>query len=75
MISRVSDICRKHSGLPCFVGSGSTDCNIPLSVGIPAVCLGVFLGAGAHTEGEYIYKDSLKVGLLIAGELILELFE
>ena len=50
--------------------SGSTDCNIPLSIGIPAVCIGVYTGNGAHTREEYISKDSLLTGL----ELALNLF-
>jgi len=46
--------------------SGSTDCNIPLSMGIPAVCVGVFSGGGAHTREEWVKKESLKTGLEIA---------
>ena len=52
-------------------GSGSTDCNIPLSMGIPSVCLGCVLSHGAHTRGEYAEIDSLLPGLKIAGEMIL----
>ena len=47
--------------IPC-----STDCNIPLSLGIPAVCFGTCYGAGAHTREEYVLKDSLKYGYKIA---------
>jgi acetylornithine deacetylase/succinyl-diaminopimelate desuccinylase-like protein len=43
----------------------STDCNIPLSMGIPSVCVGTCRGAGAHTREEYIEKDSLADGLQI----------
>ena len=42
--------------------SGSTDCNIPLSLGIPAVCMGVVEGKGAHTRGEVLYLKSLEPG-------------
>lgn len=48
----------------------STDCNIPLSMGIPSVCVGTCRGAGAHTREEYIEKDSLEDGLRIALELV-----
>lgn len=51
--------------VPC-----STDCNIPLSLGIPAVCVGTYHGAGAHTREEYVEKDSLKTGLRIALNLV-----
>ena len=44
----------------------STDCNIPLSLGIPSVCIGVFRGGGAHTREEYVIKSSLSEGLEIA---------
>ena len=37
-------------------GSGSTDCNIPMSLGIPSVCAGCYRGKGAHTREEYIEK-------------------
>ena len=46
--------------------SASTDCNIPLSLGIPAVCIGVYFGEGAHTRQEWVRKDSLKPGLEVA---------
>ena len=53
------------SPVPC-----STDCNIPLSLGIPAVCVGTCRGTGAHTREEYVEKDSLKTGLRIALNLV-----
>ena len=40
--------------------SGSTDANIPLSRGIPAIVLGITTGSGAHTPHEYI--DTAPVG-------------
>ncbi len=46
-------------------GSGSTDANIPHSLGIPAITMAVWIGAGAHTREEYVEKDSLKPGLEI----------
>lgn len=45
--------------------AASTDCNIPLSLGIPSVCFGVCMGAGVHTKGEWIEKDSTAKGLAI----------
>ena len=55
----------KPAPVPC-----STDCNIPLSLGIPAVCVGTYRGAGAHTKEEYVEKDSLETGLRIALNLV-----
>lgn len=54
--------------------SGSTDCNIPLSLGIPALCLGCVDGAGAHTREEYITMDSLLPGLKFVFDMILHHF-
>lgn len=53
--------------------SASTDCNIPLSMGIPAVCIGVYKGDGSHTREEYIEKEEMETGLAIGLRLALEL--
>lgn len=45
--------------------SASMDCNIPISLGIPAVCIGVYRG-GSHTREEWVEKASLRKGLEIA---------
>ena len=56
----VSDI-RKYLHLrPAVFSAASTDANLPLSLGIPAVCLGITRGALAHTVQEYI--DTTPVG-------------
>ena len=47
------------------VGSSSTDCNIPLSMGIPAVAIGVRGGGGVHTRNEWMDKESLIKGMEI----------
>ena len=53
--------------------SSSTDCNIPLSLGIPAICMGVYIGGGAHTRGEWVEKASLPIGLEVAIKSISEI--
>ena len=75
MTARVQELSQKHSGLPCHANSGSTDCNIPMSLGVPAVCVGTHLGGGAHTREERVQKDSVLPGLLIVTELILDYFD
>ena len=42
---------------------GSTDANVPLSRGLPAICLGLTVGGGAHTVGEYILTEPVAQGL------------
>lgn len=51
---------------PLLSKSASTDCNIPLSLGIPAICVGVYRGSGSHTREEWVEKESLRQGLVIA---------
>ncbi len=53
-------------GKPVSYGSSSTDCNIPLSLGIAALCIGVNNHAGVHTREEWVEKASLVPGLEIA---------
>jgi tripeptide aminopeptidase len=43
--------------------AGSTDANLPLAEGLPAVCVGVSTGGGVHTTAEFLDADSLLVGL------------
>ncbi len=43
-------------------GSSSTDCNIPLSMGIPAICFGVCKSFGCHTREEKVEIASLELG-------------
>ena len=74
MTNKCKSICEKYSGMECKIGSASTDANIPQSLGIPAVCVGVYLGGGIHTRGEWLLKSSIPVGLRISFELILGYF-
>ncbi len=56
-------------------GSGSTDCNIPFSMGIPALCFGFYEGTGAHTLEESIDIKSLETGMQLCLAILLDLFE
>ena len=53
-------------GKPVKFTASSTDCNIPLSQGIPALCVGVNTHQGIHTRQEWVDKDSMLDGLQIA---------
>ena len=64
------EICKKHTGIECELESGSTDCNIPLSLGIPSICIGSYLGSGTHTREEKLLKSSAMKGLNIVAEMI-----
>lgn len=71
---KLTDYCKKiqskHTGLEIIERSSSTDCNIPHSMGIPAVCVGTYMGGGAHTRAEWIEKKSIPVGFNIIKDII-----
>ena len=71
---RAAEAVREHYGFEASFGPGSTDCNIPLSLGIPAICPGCVMGWGAHTREESVEIDSLLPGLKVAAQLILHHF-
>src|ERR1044071_2825094 len=50
---KLAQNCLHELGLETVLTTGSTDANIPLSKGYPAIVLGVSTGAGAHTVHEY----------------------
>lgn len=64
----------RHYGRELEFAGGSTDCNIPLSWGVPALCLGCYRGRGAHTREEYVEIDSLLPGLKFVLDVLLEHF-
>ena len=73
-IARLADLCgaiiEGATGQRVSRHSSSTDCNIPLSLGIPAICVGVYRGGGAHTREEWIEKASLPIGLEVGIKMI-----
>ena len=71
LIDRAIAAVQHHYDRTPVLKSGSTDCNIPLSMGIPAICPGCYVGGGAHTRSEYVEIDSLQPGIAVAFELIL----
>ncbi len=54
---------RYVGGPPAIYVSGSTDANIPLSLNIPSVCIGLTESANSHRLDEYIETSSLQSGL------------
>lgn len=67
----VKDLQEKYAKVEVAPESGSTDCNIPHSLGIPAICVGTYDGAGVHTREESLVKESIEPGLDIVYELII----
>lgn len=71
---RAAEATERYYDKTLAFGSGSTDCNIPLSMGIPAICVGCCDGAGAHTREEYVEISSLSPGLKFTFDLVLHHF-
>ncbi len=72
--ARVTAAVQAHYNVTPGFGPSSTDCNIPLSMGVPAVCIGCYEGHGAHTREEYLLTESLHPGRKLAFALILSHF-
>jgi acetylornithine deacetylase/succinyl-diaminopimelate desuccinylase-like protein len=53
-----------HLGIRARLDCASTDANIPLSLGMPAICIGAGgQGGGAHTPGEWFHPEGREFGL------------
>ena len=74
LTEEVTALISRYSGEEPVISASSTDCNVPLSMGINAICFGVCLGGGAHTREEWIDEASLPVGYAMAGEFLLNRF-
>lgn len=74
LMYRAAKAVKQYYGYEVSFRAGSTDCNVPLSMGIPAICVGCAEGSGAHTREEYVDIASLIPGLKVAFELVLHHF-
>jgi len=53
-----------HFGIRSHLDCASTDANVPLSMGVPAVSIGVGgRGGGAHTPAEWFHPEGRETGL------------
>jgi tripeptide aminopeptidase len=53
--------------------ASSTDANVAMAAGIPALCFGVYRGGDAHRAGEWIEPESLEQGMAALAALLREL--
>lgn len=60
---KLAEECVREQDLEVILTSGSTDANIPLSRGYPALVLGITTGGGAHTRDEYINIEPVTQGM------------
>jgi acetylornithine deacetylase/succinyl-diaminopimelate desuccinylase-like protein len=59
----LAEQCLVEQGITPLPGIGSTDANVPLSQGLPAICIGLTTGSGAHTLEECINLSPLAKGM------------
>ena len=69
------DALARYAGTQPCISSGSTDCNVPLSMGVPSACFGVYVGDGAHTREEWVELSSIGPGMKAAMSVLLNWFE
>jgi len=60
---KLAEECLRELGIEPILTVGSTDANIPLSKGYPAIVLGVSTGGSAHTVHEYINTEPVAQGM------------
>jgi acetylornithine deacetylase/succinyl-diaminopimelate desuccinylase-like protein len=66
--------CTRAQGVDATLIGGSTDANIPLSRGMPALVMGVTTGGGAHTIGEYIDVEPVGRGMQALVDFVEKVF-
>ena len=62
-------------GVDATLDASSTDANVPIAMGIPAVCIGLTTGGNVHRVDEYIDTEPIPVGLAQLGLLSLAICE
>jgi tripeptide aminopeptidase len=60
---RLAQDCLRSTGIEPHLNTGSTDANLPLSLGFPSVTIGLTTGGRAHTVQEFINLPPLEKGL------------
>lgn len=78
-MQKLTEFCKsvqeKHSGLEVKEVAESTDCNVPHFMGIPAVCVGTYIGGGTHTREEWVEKATILIGFDIIRDIVMHYFE
>jgi acetylornithine deacetylase/succinyl-diaminopimelate desuccinylase-like protein len=67
--------CLHNLGIKPHPGIGSTDANIPISRGYPAICIGLTTGGGAHTTDEFIRTGPLIYGMAQVFEIVTHIWD
>jgi acetylornithine deacetylase/succinyl-diaminopimelate desuccinylase-like protein len=65
----------REAGLPCSFESGSTDANVPLSLGLPCIVMGLACGGNSHRPDEYIETRDVGRGLQVLANVVRGAFD
>ncbi len=60
-------------GVPSASDASSTDANVPLASGVPAICVGISIGGQAHTPNEWIDVEPIGNGVAQLAVLVRDL--
>ena len=72
---RLAQDCLRKVGIEPHLNIGSTDANLPLSRGLPALTICLTTGGGAHSVHEYINLAPLEKGIEQVVELVSHVWE
>lgn len=64
----------REQGIESNLIGGSTDANVPLSKGYPAVVMGITTGGGAHTLKEYVNVEPMEAGMESVARVVEKVF-
>jgi di/tripeptidase len=62
LVRAAREALRRAGENQCYLESGSTDASVPLSMGLPAVCVGITRGGEAHSLSEFIEIPPIERG-------------
>ena len=62
VLVQIADQVLADLGMTARHSPGSTDANVPIALGIPAICIGVTNGDNVHREDEFINTPPIPTG-------------
>jgi len=70
LVQLAYEVSSTYAGIVPELGIASTDASLPLSRGLPAVCIGITHGGNAHTRAEFIETGMISAGYSALLELV-----
>jgi di/tripeptidase len=74
-IVRLAEATLRVLGQEASFDASSTDANVPIAAGVPAVCIGLTTGGNVHRTDEFIDLEPVPTGLAQCALLALALAE